>query len=241
MTAQSKSLWIVLVAGVFMIVSLAIILSLPIARKPPFDRTETLSNSAQIRLLGTPTEGPDSGDTWEVFYKDGATWEKAGNWWGGDWAGGNDGNIVACPIGQLVVIAKSNGSDFLVRNAARTWKTFVTDIPLPNEGAPSLPPGWLENDEIRSIVKQMSIPPTGGLLHAQAAGILPASRTLWLDYSIGSSRLLHVSVVLLENGERFKLQSVEERPNTLHMEGPNRDPNLDASCGSIQFTQGLRE
>ncbi len=241
MTAQSRGLLILFVAGAVVIVSLAVILSLPLATKPPFDRTEILSDSAQLRLLGTPREGPDSGDAWEVFYKDGAAWEKAGNWWGGDWAGGNDGNIVACPIGQLVVIAKSNGSDVLVRNAARTWKMFVTDIPLPTAGAPSLQSGWLENDDVRSIVKQLPTPATGGLLHAQAAGIRPASRTLWLDYSIGSSRLLHVSVVLPENGERFKLQSVEERPNTLHMEGPNRDPNLDASCGSIQFTQGLRE
>ena len=212
MTAQSRSLLILLVASVVMLVSLAIILSLPVAKKLPFDRTETLSNSAQLRLLGTPTEGPDSGDTWELFYKDGATWEKAGNWWGGDWAGGNDGNIVACPIGQFIVIAKSNGSYVFVRNAARNWNTFVTDITLPSAGtAPGPQTGWLQNDEIRSIAKQISIP-TGGLLQAQAAGIHPANRILWLDYSVGSSRLLHLSVELLDNGERFKLHSVEQRP-----------------------------
>src|ERR1700722_17669536 len=104
MTAPSRSLVILLVAGVVLLASLVAILSLPVPKKPPFDRTETLSNAAQVRLLGTPTEGPDSGDNWEVFYKDGSTWEKAGNWWGGDWAGGNDGTIVVCPMGQLIVI-----------------------------------------------------------------------------------------------------------------------------------------
>jgi hypothetical protein len=243
MTAPSRSLVILLVAGVVLLASLVAILSLPVAKKAPFDRTENLSNAAQVRLLGTPTEGPDSGDNWEVFYKDGSTWEKAGNWWGGDWAGGNDGNIVVCPMGQLTVIAKSNGSYALVRNAARRWNTFITDIPLPSAGTTLSPQsGWLESDEIQSIVKQPSIPVTGGLLQAQAAGLHPATRTMWLDYPIASSRLLHVNMELLEKGERFKLHSVDERPNTLHMEGPDKhDPDLDPTCTSIQFTQGLRE
>jgi hypothetical protein len=137
-----------------------------------FDRTVQRSNSAYLRLHGTPTWGPDSGNDWEVLYRDGSSWGKAGSWWGGDWWGGNDGNIVACPLGRLVVIIKSNGSRVLIRTNTGKWNDFLMDIPVSSAGNSFGPrPTWLQPDEIDSILEQMSIPASNSLLHPEVAGL----------------------------------------------------------------------
>ncbi len=245
MSARSTILLLLIVGAVFLLCGVGLIFFHTGTQRISFDRTVQLSNSAYLRLHGTPSWGPDSGDDWEVLYRDGSSWEKAGNWWGGDWWGGNDGNIVACPLGRLVVIVKSNGSQVLVRTETREWKNFLMTIPLepPGSAHPSGPQTtWLETAELNSILGQMSIPAGAGLLHPEVAGFHPATREAWLDYVTKGPRLYRVRLRLLENGERFKLISVEERPDTLHLEFPDKpDPDLDSTCTAIQFTHRLRE
>ena len=214
-------------------------------QKIAFDWTVRLSNSAYLRLTGTRTEGPDSGDNWEAQYRDGSVWETAGTWWGGDWNGGNDGNILACPLGRLVVIVKSNGSEVFVRGESGTWKEFLMTLPLPSPADPShIGPQMtsLETAEVLSILKQMSVPPASGSIHPEVVGFQPEKRELWLDYVSNTHRLYRVRLALLESGGKFRLVSVEGRPNTLHSEFPGvPDPALDPTCTTIQFTSGLRE
>lgn len=234
----------VVLFGIVLFAAIVLVLFPAGGKQPAFDKTAQLSNSAQLRFFGTRTEGPDSGDNWEVLYREGRSWEKAGNWWGGDWYGGNDGNIVACPVGRQVVVLKSNGSLVLVRSETGKWREFLMDIPLPHPGnAPFNPQtAWLETAELNSILQQMSAPPQGALLHPEVAGFRPGKRELWLDYVVSSSRLYRVSLRLPENDERFKLLAVEGRPNTLHLVNPDvPNPDIDATCTAIQFTHGLRE
>jgi hypothetical protein len=104
MGARSKIPWLLILAAALVVSGVVVVLH-TVVKGRSFDRTVQLSNSTYLRLHGTPTWGPDSGSEWEVLYRDGSSWEKAGSWWGGDWFGGNDGNIVACPLGRQRVIA----------------------------------------------------------------------------------------------------------------------------------------
>lgn len=133
------------------------------------------------------------------MYRDGSSWKKAGSWWGG-----NDGNIVACPLGRQVVIVKSNGSLILVRSETGKWKDFLMEIRVSSAGTPhSLgPQTGLETAELNSILEQMSIRPSAGSVHPEVAGFRPSSRELWLDYLTNGPRLYRVLLRLLESGEK---------------------------------------
>src|SRR5215467_7947812 len=54
-----------------------------------------LSDGTQLRVKGDPTEGPDSGRTWDISYRANSGWEEVGSWWGNE-----DGNVLACPVGS---------------------------------------------------------------------------------------------------------------------------------------------
>jgi len=82
-----------------------------------------LSNHAFLQIHGASTPGPDSGYSWTVSYRSESGWEKAGDWWDGS-QDSRDANLIACPLGKVVVIAKTDGSRVFVLTEAGTWKTL---------------------------------------------------------------------------------------------------------------------
>jgi hypothetical protein len=200
-----------------------------------------LSNSAFLKVHGEEEPGPDSGDSWLLSYHDQKGWVKVG-----DWVGGSDGNVVACPVGKLVVIARTNGSWVFVRTEAGAWKTFYMEIPGPSpfskNGEISANSTSLEVAEIETIRARMSVAPSEGDLHFYLGQFLPKKQELWLDNRTPAGRRFRVRLKLYSNGEKFRFVDLEER--TLEAKRPGfeelmADIPVDPVCDKVDFTRNV--
>lgn len=169
-----------------------------------------LSNNAFLRVVGEYAIGPDTGYAWKVSYRDKGDLEQVGDWWDGD------SNVLACPIGKLVVVVRNDGSLIFVRTEAGKWKEFNMEIPGPGFAgqANKLSAGStsLELDEIRAIRSGMSVGSSTDSLHPYLGQFLPEKQELWLDYLTSANRRFRVRLKLFHNGEKFRLLGLAEQP-----------------------------
>ena len=220
---------------------IAFVVSLLWAIQQPSDTTileqqVLLANNAFVKVKGTPTPGPDTGYSWEISYRDQREWEKVGDWWNI-----GNGDVVACPVGNVIVVARTNGDHVFVRTAAGSWKEFLMDIPGPwyfsknGELGPNFTS--LESDEVFSIRRQMSLDPTAGNADPYLAQFLPRRQELWLDYLV-EHRRFRVKLKMFANGERFRPLSVEELAfdrNRPYFDQFIPDIPDDPACNRIEF------
>jgi hypothetical protein len=200
------------------------------------DRQVQLANSAVLRVHRTPTMGPDSGYSWDISYRDQARWEKTGGWWGND-----DGNVLACTAGRVVVVTRTNGAEVFSRTATGTWKAFLMDIPGPwflgKNGELSPNTTSLEMSELESIRRQMSVTPGDGEIRPYLGQFLPQREELWIDYLTPERRRFRLKLRISKDAERFHLLSVEEKAfdrNRPFFEQLVPDQPVDAACKRIE-------
>ena len=196
-----------------------------------------LSNSAFLRVHGTPTEGPDSGYSWEISYRTKSGWEKADDWWDGV-----DGSVIACPLGKIVVVAQTNGERVFVRTEAGGWKTFHMDIPqqspFPVLGMTGTTLSSLDTPEIQALRSRMSVRPEESYVRPQFGQLLPEKWELWVDYMTAQERRFRLSFKISTNGEKLRLIDVEELPfdrQRPYFDQFVPDALVDPTCDKVEF------
>jgi hypothetical protein len=193
----------------------------------PYDQTITLSNAARLRVHGTRTEGPDSGFNWEVLYNSGLSWEKVVDWWGG-----NDANIIACPLGALVMVVRTDGNLAAVRTVDGKWKEFLFD-------APALESLGLTRADVQSIRAALSLSRGESLVYPFLAEFHPDHRELWLDFH-RSGGAVRLRLRLSDDGQTFAFLSIAERPLNPHTDAAEPTyPAVDPACSAVRFFAGL--
>ena len=220
---------------------IAFVVSLLWAIQQPSDATileqqVLLANHAFLKVKGTPTAGPDTGYWWEISYRDRGGWEKVGDWWNI-----GNGDVAACTVGNIVVVARANGDHVFVRTAAGAWKQFLMDIPGPwyfskhGELGPNFTS--LESDDVFRIRRLMSLDANAGSADPYLAQLLPRQSELWLDYLV-QHRRCRLKLRMFANAEGFQPLGVEELAfdrNRPYFEQIVPDVPEDPACNRIEF------
>jgi hypothetical protein len=193
-----------------------------------YDGTTQLSNGATLRLHASRTYGPDSGFNWEVLYKEGKAWEKAHAWWGG-----NEGDIVACPLGSQVVVLREDGREISVRDESGKWNMVLLDATR----MASLPPS-----DTTAILEAMHLDRNVCCIYPYHAHFRPASRELTLYYLTSADAQHRLSLQLLEDGRSMRLLGIAKLAYKYHTAYPrDPDPAVDPNCNTIAFFEQRRE
>jgi hypothetical protein len=214
-------------AAVVMAFSLAVLLTTH-SRKPDpayLDKTVQLSNSALLRVHAiTPFGASDS--TWELLYREKSGWEKVDDWMAEGQISLYSGDVLACPVGSLVVVTRTDGSQVFVRNAGGKWTTFHMEIPerapFPLMGANGTNVAasgpakatftTLETEKIQALRTRMAISPAQMGVPSRLGQFFPDKRELWVDYLTPSDRRFRLRLGLTADGERFGFVGFEELP-----------------------------
>jgi len=230
---------IVATLGIFAVLAIYVLVAVndQIAAKT-LNKQLQLSDGALLRVKGIPTEGPDSGFTWEISYRANSGWEEVGSWWGHE-----DGNMLACAVGSITVITRTGGPHVFVRLRSSVWKMFLMEIPSAyyfehdGEIAPNFTS--LEKAEILSIRKSLSLDPKAqGGIDPLLMQFVPRYKELLADYLTGEHRRFRLYLALDENAERFHLVNVEEKPfdqNLPYFEQFIPDMPIDPACSHVAF------
>ena len=193
-----------------------------------YDGTTRLSNGATLRLHASRTYGPDSGFNWEVLYKKGKAWEKAHAWWGG-----NEGDILACPLGPQVVVLREDGREISIRDDRGKWNMVLLDATRMASLRPS---------DTKAILEAMHLAPNVCCIYPYHAHFRPASRELTLYYRTSTDAQHRLRLKLLEDGRSMRLLGMETLAYKYHTAYPqDPDPSVDASCNTIAFFEQRRE
>lgn len=218
---------------------------------PPYlDKTVQLSNSALLRVhASTPIGASDP--IWELLYREESGWEKVDNWMVEGQISLYSGDVLACPIGNLVVVTRMDGSLVFVRNATGKWKTFHMEIPdrapfplMGPNGANmgSTTPTTLETQKIQSLRKQMAISPEQIQVPSQLGQFFPDKRELWVDYLTPTDRRFRLRLNLTADGERLEFLNFGELPfkRAADTTGPPLfllipDTTAPAGCSRVQI------
>jgi hypothetical protein len=197
-----------------------------------------LSDGALLRVKGTPTEGPDSGRTWEISYRANSGWQEVGSWWGN-----SDGNVLACPAGSITVITRTGGPHVFVQLPSGAWKMFLMEIPgayyfgHDGEIAPNFTS--LDKAEILSIRRSLSVDPKAqGGIDPLLMQFVPRDKGLLADYLTAEHRRFRLHFALDKDAEKFHLVNVEEKPfdqNRPYFEQFIPDIPLDPACSHVAF------
>jgi hypothetical protein len=179
------------------------------------DRTVQLSNSAFLRIHSALPVG--AGDfIWEASYRDKSGWEKVDDWVVEGQISWYGGNILACPVGKLVVMARTDGSLVFVRTETGQWKTFHMEIPerapFPLVGTHGINFTSIETPAIKDLRSRMSMESSQGSIPSSLAQFLPDTRELWVDYLNGEYRRFRLHFRLTVDGEKLEFLDLEERP-----------------------------
>jgi hypothetical protein len=203
-----------------------------------------LSNDSSLRIQ----QGPSDPDTmWRILYLPQARgqsavlstlpWEHAGWWLNGG------GDILACPMGNVVLVALTRGEWVFIRTAAGRWTSFYMEIDAQH---PFLPDGAggaaMGVGEIQELRKRMAVEPTENSVRPQLAQFQPERRELWVDYLTSKQRRFRVRLRLSDNAEKFQLVNVDEQAYDPHRGWDQFDPDipLDPICDRIQFAHRKR-
>jgi hypothetical protein len=183
---------------------------------PPYlDKTVQLSNSALLRVHGTMPVG--AGDlTWELLYRHQSAWEKVDDWMVEGQISLYSGDVLACPVGKLVVVTRTDGSLVFVRTEAGEWKTFHMEIPerapFPILGAHGTSLTTLETSRIQELRAQMSSNTAAARVPPSLGQFFPDKRELWVDYLTPADRRFRLRLNLTADGEQLRFLDFEERP-----------------------------
>jgi hypothetical protein len=209
------------------------------------DQTIQLSNSAFLRIRSTLPVGA-SDLQWELSYRDKSGWERVDDgvvegqisWYGG--------NILACPVGKLVVVVRTDGSIVFVRTEAGQWKAFDMEIserapfPLLRTNGTSLTS--LETPAIERLRLQMFVGPSEGRIRPGLAQFLPDTRELWVDYLNRAEGRFRLRFMLTTDGEKLEFLDLQERPfkRAIDTGGPPffiflPDKSVPPACNKIEF------
>jgi hypothetical protein len=165
-------------------------------------------------------------------------WEKVGGWWGN-----NDGNLLACPLGSIIVITRTSGPHVFVRLPSGAWKAFLMEIPSAyyfghdGEIAPNVTS--LDKAEILAIRKSLSLDPKAqGGIDPLLMQFAPREKELLAGYLTPEHRRFRVHLALDKDADRFNLVNVEERPfdrNRPYFEQFIPDMPQDPACSHVAF------
>jgi hypothetical protein len=156
------------------------------------------------------------------------------------------GNILACPVGKLVVVLRTDGSLVFVRTEAGQWKTFHMEIPerapFPQLGKNGTNFTSLETPEIQNLRSRMSIEAVQGRIFPQLAQFLPDTRELWMDYLNREDRRFRLHFMLATDGEKLEFLEIQERPfkRAIDTGGPPfflflPDKSVPSVCNKVEF------
>jgi hypothetical protein len=218
---------------------------------PPYlDKTVQLSNSALLRIHATMPIGATD-PTWELLYRENSGWEKADDWMVEGQISLYSGDVLACPVGKLVVVARTDGSRVFVRTSAGKWKTFHMDIPerapFPLLGPNGATLGTtsvtaLETEKIQALRVQMSINPAAPRVPPRLGQFFPDKRELWVDYLTPADRRFRLRMNLTADGDELHFLDFEERPfkRTTDTTGPPLflllpDTPAPPGCSRVEF------
>ena len=199
-----------------------------------------LSNGGILRVHGLEYTGPHGFPYfWDATYKtsSAAASEKVGFWGGG----AVDGDVVGCPVADLVVVNPLLSHTIFVRNAAGTWK-FI-DIEIPGK-SPS--PFGIERVVMQTSLSAEDIQKLHDFFLALAPNLdsfrpnrmqfVAGAHELWADFStrIGSSletECHRVRLKLSDDGEHFRLVDISKISVPKGPFQPDRDP--DPQCTRV--------
>jgi hypothetical protein len=193
-----------------------------------------LSNGGILRVHGVEYHGPHGVPFfWDASYQTarGAVKEAAGIWGGG----ADEGDVVGCPVGNLVVVNPLLSYSIFVRTAAGHWKSIYLEI------YGKTPPAF----GIQRVMAQTSLSAEDlEKLHSFFSGLVPylddfrpsrmqfvdGSRELWADFYTPIGRTLEneghrVRFKLTADGEHFQLLDIQKIPSAKGFIRPDRDPD----------------
>jgi len=177
------------------------------------DQTVKLSNSAFLRIRSTLPAGA-SDMKWELSYRDRSRWEKVEDWVVEGQMSWYGGNILACPVGELVVVVRADGSLVFLRTKTGHWKTFHMEIPeeapFPLPGANGTSLTSLGTPAIQRLRSQMLVEPAQGRIAPHLAQFLPETRELWVDYLNRSDRRFRLGFMVAPDGETLIFLGLKE-------------------------------
>ena len=198
-----------------------------------------LSNGGILRVHGREYRGPHGFPYfWDATYRpsSGAPEENAGIWGGG----AITGDVVGCPIDDLVVVNPVLTDEIFVRNTAGQWKTITLEI----YGKTQSPFGIeyelrktsLSAEDLEKLHSFfMALGPAFGFFQAQRMQFVKSSRELWADFSTPAgkleTRMNRVRLKLLEGGEHLQLVDIREIPSVKGYILPDREP--DPGCTRV--------
>jgi hypothetical protein len=209
------------------------------------DRTVQLSNSAFLRIHSTLPVG--AGDfIWEASYRDKSGWEKVDDWVVEGQMSWYGGNILACPVGKLVVMVRTDGSLVFVRTETGHWKTFHMGIPerapFPLLGTKGTSFTSLETPAIKDLRSRMSMESSLDSIPPSLAQFLPDTRELWVDYLNGEYRRFRLHFRLAVDGEKLEFLEMGDRPFNRATDTSGapffliqRDKPVSSLCNKIEF------
>jgi hypothetical protein len=209
------------------------------------DQTVQLSNSAFLRIRSTLPWG--AGDfIWELSYGDKSVWEKVDDWVIEGQMSWYGGNILACPVGKLVIVIRTDGSLVFVRTESGQWKTFHMEIPerapFPLLGVNGTRVTSLNTSAIENLRERMSGNSIHGPIPPSLAQFRPDTRELWVDYLNRTDRIFRLRFIVATDGEKLEFLDVDERPFNRATETsgppfffPLPDKSISSLCNKIEF------
>jgi hypothetical protein len=156
------------------------------------------------------------------------------------------GNILACPVGKLVVVIRADGSRVFVRTEGWPMETFYMEIPA-RERLPLLLTNGssltsLETPAIRKLRLQMFVDPSQGRIPRDLAPFLPDTLELRVDYLNQADRRFRLRFMLTTGGEKLEFLDLKERPfqRAIDTGGPPffiflPDKSESPVCNKIEF------
>ena len=232
-------IFVALIPGIASRLVFALLGALPVeSLKETVRRQAVLSNGGALEVRGREYNGPHGVPFfWDAGYRPtpDAQIEPAGLWGGGS----PTGDLVACPVGPVVVVVPFQGHVLFARSAAGRWKTF--DMTLPGKAPAAELPRYagatsLTIDELHRLdslyegpgprLEPRHIPPV--LMQFGAI-----RRELTVDYALSFVRTFRVRFELAADGERLRLLSAQEEPDKRYPRV--LDVPRDAGCTMIEM------
>jgi hypothetical protein len=212
---------------------------------PDQDKTVKLFNSALLRVHSSLPFGA-SDVVWELLYREKSGWEKVDDWQVEGQISLYGGNVLACPVGKLVVVVREDGSLVFVRTEAGEWKTFHMEIPerapFPLLGVRGTSLTALDTPKIQELRSQMSINAAVFQVPPQLGQFLPDKRELLVDYLAPADRRFRLRMSLSSDGEQLRFVDFQQRPFERDRDttGPPffrllPDTPLSSECNNLEF------
>ena len=231
--------FVALIPGVASRLVFAVLGLLPVdSLKETVRRQAVLSNGGTLEVRGREYNGPHGVPYfWDAVYRSApdARMEKIGFWGGGS----PTGDLVACPVGTVVVVVPFRGNVMFARSAEGRWKSF--DMTLPGKAPASELPRYAGATSL-TIEELHRLDP---LYEASGRGPDPrhipsflmqfraGRRELTVDYVLSVVRTFRLRLELSADGERLRLLSAQEESEKRYP--PVLDVPRDAGCVMLEM------